>query len=416
MRNQIERVNKLIVDKAIVAGITPETSAVTVIVPDSFDATCLLIRNENLAALRGIALSDQRIDFCYIDPPYNTGNRFLYEDNRRCKSTGIWGSHQPWMEFMLPRLVYAREILADTGIIAISIDDYAYPQLKVLMDLVFGEELCLGTLVVIRSKNGLGSNQNVADMHEYVTLYGRSSMAQLRGTAESEERIYEKADIYGSFTLDGLFRKKGEASRKEDRPNMFYPLYVTPTGEVYTERKQADMKEVFPRDSKGIDRRWLWGKEKATQESWRLFASSSGVVYVKSYEAKDKRVRLRSLLSKPQYLTDTATREIKEIYGEKVFDTPKPLKLITDLIDCCCSNTGLVLDFFAGSGTTGEAVAALNSANQCSRKVILVEHEADIPTKHVAHDQALHTTADITMARLKHVSQKYSGFTYATVH
>lgn len=313
---------------------------------------------------------------------------------------------------MLPRLIYAREILRAHGVMAVSIDDYAYPQLKVLMDLVFGEGMSLGTLVVVRSKNGLGANRNVADMHEYVALYARSETARLKGLQETDERTYNKKDEHGAYSMDGLFRKKGDASRREDRPSMFYPLYVAPDGQVFTERTAPDQMEVFPRDSQGVDRRWLWGKEKATKESWKLYGSARGVVYVKNYSAEGKRVRLRSVLDRPEYLTDVATREVKAIFKEKAFDTPKPLRLMTDLIDCCCEADGLVLDFFAGSGTSGEAVAMLNAEREISRRVILVEHDAPIPAKHVAQSLGLKTTAEITKARLEHASEKYSGFSF----
>lgn len=380
-----------------------------------FTDTCLLIRQDNLVALKTLLSANVRTEFCYIDPPYNTGNNFIYHDNRKGKSDSLWGSHKPWMEFMLPRLVYARQVLSDNGILAISIDDHAYSHLKILLDVVFGEECCLGTLIVMRSKNGLGSNKHVADMHEYVVLYGRSETAEILGVPESDDRAYPRQDERGQYTLDGLFRKKGDASLREDRPNMYYPLYVSECGEVFTERSRPKLKEVFPRDSKGIERRWLWGKDKATAESWRLFASPGGVVYVKNYQSPNKRVMLRSLLAKPEYLTDAATREIKGVFGEKLFDTPKPIALIQLLIDACSLPNATILDFFAGSGTTGEAVAALNQQEATGRRVVLVEHESPIPARHAANGAGFVTTADLTEFRLKRAVEAYPGFTYSVL-
>lgn len=374
--------------------------------------TCLLIRRDNLAALKSLCSARVRAGFSYIDPPYNTGNSFVYHDKRRTKSESLWGSHKAWMEFMLPRLVYAKYVLADDGILAVSIDDHAYSHLKIMLDVIFGEECCLGTLVVTRSKNGLGANKHVADMHEYVVLYGRTESAQVLGVEEAADRTYNKQDEHGQFTLDGLFRKKGDASRREDRPNMFYPLYVSASGEVFTENVRSDLREVFPLDSSGVERRWLWGKDKASAESWKLFASKSGVVYVKNYHSPDKRVMLRSLLSKASYLTDAATREIKNVYGEKLFDTPKPVGLIEDLITACARPDAIVLDFFAGSGTTGEALAALNARDGAQRRGILVEHEAEISGSHAARRAGFVTTADLTEYRLTKTAEKFPGFTF----
>ena len=372
-------------------------------------------RIDNLELLRRMVAAGGVVDFCYIDPPYNTGNEFVYHDSRRSKADGIWGVHYPWMQFMLPRLTYAQAVLAQGGLIAISIDDYAVSHLRILMDSVFGEDNYIGSLVVCRSKNGRGSKKNIATMHEYVVIYGRSGEASLIGLKEQDERQYEKTDSFGSFTLDGLFRKKGDASLREDRPNMFYPLYYGEDGRVFAERMSPALQEVWPRDSKGIDRRWLWGKEKAAEESWRLYASKSGVIYVKNYQHPDKRVKLRSILSKPEYLTDAATREVKQVFGEKLFDTPKPLTLIRDLIDTCAGPNATILDFFAGSGTTAHAVAAMNEEEGAGRSIILVEHEGEIPRSHAAAGAGFSSTADLTAFRLNWITKRYPSFSYSII-
>ncbi|EDT4803466.1 site-specific DNA-methyltransferase, partial [Salmonella enterica subsp. enterica serovar Thompson] len=172
--------------------------------------------------------------------------------------------------FMLPRLACAHELLKKTGIIAISIDDYEYAYLKILMDQIFGEDNFIGCIVVCRSKNGKGSNRNIATSHEYLLIYGKSSKACLVGLPD-DDTLYNKTDEYGHYKIDGLFRKKGEASLRSDRPNMFYPLYANPkTGHVSTEAK-SELVEIYPIDSKGIERRWLWGRDTAKERSWQLY-------------------------------------------------------------------------------------------------------------------------------------------------
>lgn len=373
---------------------------------------CLLLKGDNLVALQMLSKShSSQVDFCYIDPPYNTGSKFIYDDKRFSDTSGIWGKHASWMAFMLPRLVFLRGLLKDTGVLAISIDDYEYAQLKILLDHIFGCENYIGTLIVHRSKNGKGSKAHIAVSHEHVLLYGRTSAAKLFGLPESDTNSYDKQDEHGKFKIDGLFRKKGEASRRVDRPNMYYPLYYDKSGTVFTENRDGMLKEAYPLDSKGVERRWLWGRDKAQAESWKLFASAKGTIYVKNYLTDEKRIKIRSLWDSPRYLTERATNEVTEIYGEKVFDTPKPLGLIEDLIKCCAPPSALIIDFFAGTGTTAHAAYNVNQADGGNRKVLLVEHEAKIPEDHLAASKSFRLVSDITEYRLKYLASK-GDFSY----
>jgi adenine-specific DNA-methyltransferase len=384
--------------------------------PSRSGSDCELLRGDNLRALT--ALVDAQapgFDFCYIDPPYNTGQQFVYSDAFKSPDERApWGRHTGWMSFMLPRLVAAHALLEPHGIIAISIDDYEVACLKTLMDVVFGEQNFIATLVVVRSKNGKGSHPHVAVNHEYVLLYARSDAASVGGLHEIDTTSYNKSDEHGHFKIDGLFRKKGDASLRTDRPNMYYPLYYSRSGEVFTTEAAPGLGVAWPVDSKGVERRWLWGSDKASKESWKLYASPGGVIYVKNYNATDKRVKLRSVLDSSEYLTDRATTETKAIFGEKVFETPKPIALIRDLLDACCANaSGRVLDFFAGTGTTAEAVQELNARDGGRRTTLLIEQDAAIPAGHVAARLGYRSIPDITQARLAHVKRRFPSFTFS---
>jgi len=373
----------------------------------------VLVKEDNLVALFNMLATDGlEVDLCYIDPPYNTGNSFVYNDKRKSKSHNIWGKHHDWLAFMLPRLLAAKLLMKDEAIISISIDDYEYAHLKMLMDNIFGEENYISTIVICRSKNGKGSKSNVAVNHEYLLIYGKTKKSKLIGLEENDATKYDKRDSYGEYKIDGLFRKKGDASKKEDRPNMFYPLYYSPDGSVSTTKQSSEMKEVFPIDSKGIHRRWLWGKEKAEKESWKLYASPKGVIYVKNYNSTGKRIKIRSILDNVNYLNDKATQEIKKVYGEKIFETPKPLNLIKDIIDFCCEENALVLDFFAGTGTTGAACYELNVERNSKRNVILVEHKHSIDDSHIANIHGFANMAEITEYRLKYIKNIDPDFNY----
>lgn len=376
-------------------------------------AECTLIKSDNLPALISMIDNGIKIDFCYIDPPYNTGSRFVYADSRSSPTPGIWGKHNEWLTFMLPRLVAAQMLLTETGVISVSIDDYEYPYLKILMDHVFGEKNYIATLILCRSKNGKGGKANVAVNHEYILIYGKTARSKLHGLLEVDLSKYDRSDEHGVYTVDGLFRKKGDASRREDRPNMYYPLYCSQDGRVFLSNERSGLKEVWPVDSKGVERRWLWGREKAQLESWKLYASPGGTVYVKNYMREGKRKKIRSILDDASYLNDKATTEIKSIYGEKVFETPKPIGLIRDIIEFCSAEDALVLDFFAGTGTTAHANRTLNAEEGARRKCILVEHTQPIATDHFAVQHGFATTADITEFRLKHMQSEDSSFHYS---
>ncbi|EZN73225.1 hypothetical protein AJ70_03240 [Pseudomonas aeruginosa BWH030] len=316
------------------------------------------------------------------------------------------------MSFMLPRLVLMHALLDESGVAAISIDDYEYAHLKVLLDHVFGAENHLGTLIVHRSKNGKGSKANIAVSHEQVLLYGKTAKAKIHGLPELDLDSYSKQDEHGRYKVDGLFRKKGEASRREDRPNMFFPLYYDASGNVFTENVGGKLKEALPVDSKGVERRWLWGPEKTAQESWKLYASPKGVIYVKNYLTEEKRVKIRSLWDSPRYLTERATNEITEIYGDKVFETPKPLGLIEDLIKCCASRDALILDYFCGTATTAHAAYNVNRLDGGKRKVVLVEQNALISKDHIAALKGFQRIADISERRLEVIASRDSDYTY----
>ena len=381
------------------------------------NADTTLFVGDNLVYLKELALMSPEIaDMCYIDPPYNTGSKFLYEDNRKSEIRGMFGTHSAWMSFMLPRLVAAREILKETGVISISIDDYEQAYLKILMDRIFGEDNFIGSIVVCRSKNGKGSKKNLATNHEYLLIYGKSNQAGLRG--QSDETDYNKQDEFGQYRVDGLFRKKGEASLRTDRPNMFYPLYFNPnSGKVSIEAIKG-WKAVYPIDSKGVERRWLWGVDTAEKRAWQLYASKNGVIYVKNYAGNDKaekRTKVRTLWNDTNFYTEKGTNEIKSIFGSKIFDTPKPLEYIKKIIDVCSDSNAVILDFFAGSGTTAQAVADLNSTDEGTRRCLLMESDCEIPPNHIAQKSGFKLISDITEERLKLIKRETDSFNVKVV-
>lgn len=357
-----------------------------------------LLRGDNLAWLPHVANDAQRFDVCYIDPPYNTGSSFLYDDRRKSVTAGVFGVNTPWMQFMLPRLYWGAQCLRETGLMLVSIDDYAVSHLKLMLDAVFGDEGYVGTIAVRRSKNGKSAKKGVATGHEYVLVYRRTQKGQLLSLPDRSD--YPKEDAYGRYRIDGLFRKKGDASLRADRPNLFYPLYAClRTGTVWTE-PQHGCAEVFPRDSQGVDRRWIWSKETAHAKSHCLYSSPNGVIYVKNYQSAQTAGKISSWWDDPLFYTERGTMELKSVFGEKVFDTPKPLSFIKQLLCIAAGKQARVLDFFAGSGTTAIAAHQLNQADGGERAVVLIESDAKVPTTSKAFQAGYATIADVTHARL----------------
>lgn len=376
---------------------------------------CRLYRADNVLALNHLVTQNEQFDFCYIDPPYNTKNKFIYNDSRKSKKHPIWGSHCHWIEFMAERLIPLRLLMKESGIVAISIDDNEQPYLRILMDKIFGERNFIACISVCRSKNGKGSKFGISTNHEYVVIYGKSQQAQLLGCRVANHASYNKQDQFGKYKINGLLRKKGEGSLQQDRPTMFYPLYFDSNGKVFTENVSGRLKETYPIDNKGIKRRWLWSKNKVLTESWKLYASETGVIYVKNYLTEGKRVKPKSSWQDNRHLTERATNQIKEIYGEKIFDTPKSVDLIQDIIDIHANDNARIIDFFAGTGTTAHAAHNLNVQYGGNRHVVLVEQPQTIAKSHLAYQQGYKEIADITEARLAWLRGQDNRFDYDVV-
>ena len=335
----------------------------------------LLINADNFHALNLLQEKyREQVKCIYIDPPYNTGSDdFLYKDKYKDSS---------WLSSLLNINRLARKILSINGIFYSSIGDKdelnresAY--YSIVLDYVFGRENWVDQLIVVKSSNGQGGKEGFATNHEYIFTYKNGALNKsFRSLMPSAEFInkFDKKDLHGQYKMDGLLRKKGDGQRREDSPGCFYPLYYNPSnGDVSLSYKE-NYKEVLPKLPNGDDGRWTWSKEFAKDKEYRLYAGKEGTIYIKDYLTDDLREKPKSvLLNKNGYLTDTATGEIKKIFGYKIFPTPKPLQLIIDIIDNATLPNNLVLDFYSGSGVTGHATIELNREDGGNRKYILCE-------------------------------------------
>ena len=342
----------------------------------------LIIEGDNLDVLKALqpALAGQ-VKLIYIDPPYNTGHAFIYADNFR--------DHARWLSMIYPRLLLARELLRSDGLICISIDDHEVAHLRLVMDELFGEENFVAQFVWQSKKGGGGDVANVVTDHEYVLAYARNLDA---GGAVSKQLIeaepLDQVDEQGPYRKGRELNKWGSASRREDRPTMYFAI-PGPDGE-----------DVYPIRNDGSEGRWRHGREAMLALVRRgdvLFerrADGTSIVYEKIRRRQPRLKSFRSWLGGVGAGAE-GTEAVKALFdGQSPFDFPKPLSLLQHLLQVGTRPAAgdIVLDFFAGSGTTGHAVLAQNRQDGGNRRFILVQ--APEPTGHGAFPTIAHITRE----------------------
>jgi adenine-specific DNA-methyltransferase len=360
----------------------------------------LIIHGDNLNALKALLPTYAgKVKCIYIDPPYNTGNeRWIYNDNVNSPMMQEWlgkvvdkedlTRHDKWLCMMMPRLKLLRELLREDGVIFVSIDDNEVHHIRMLMNEIFGEGNNLTTISIQSNPRGRQSERYFATVHEYLLVYAKNyDGCVLSGIPLTEERIneYKYVDKNGrKYRLLGL-RQRGAASRREDRPNMFYPIYVNPINSSISLNKSSEHAiKVLPRKSTGKDGRWMWSKEKVQKEiklieakliskrkEWDIFVKD----YLLSDEGEERTSKSKTLWVDKSLNYQNGKDELKALFGESPFEYPKPTALLKYVISLVGDSNGIYLDSFAGSGMTAHAVLDLNKEDGGNRKFILVECE-----------------------------------------
>ena len=336
----------------------------------------LIIEGDNFDALRYLRMTYAgRVKCIYIDPPYNTGNRdFVYND-RFVDVNDSW-RHSMWCEFMYQRLLLAKDLLRQDGVIFVSIDDNEMPALAMLMKRIFGEGNAVATFIWKRRTTPDSRNLNgVSGDHEYILSYQCSDGFRVRGR-EKDLTKYSNPDNdpLGPWMSDNL---TGLANATE-RPNLHYDV-VNPTSGIH----------YPPHPARG----WIYGRDRMEdlirkgRILWPKLAS--GRPRLKRYvtDMQSAVTGFSTILDAPGNVE--ATKELGELLGPKVFTFPKPSRLIGQIIEQATGPDDLVLDFFAGSGTTAHAVLKLNAEDGGRRRFILVsnaEATVDAPDKNLCRD------------------------------
>ena len=342
----------------------------------------------------------------YIDPPYNTGNRdFIYND-RFIDKEDVY-KHSKWLEYMYRRLIIAKDLLTIDALICVTIDDNEIGNLLLLMDMVFGANNRLACAPWLAEPSGGKEKTGLRSGHEYVLIYHNGDSSCISREERSTGKL-DRKDSLGIYRKGRELRKWGGTSLRTDRPNQWFPIN-TPSHEI-----------TFPYRNDGKEGHWRWGKDQKMKEilinselaHWELCAYDEGVTvngqsqrWVPFEKIRDskKTTGWGTWLDSVGFNSD-ATRELKDIFGEKPFDTPKPTSLIQWLISLHDDTDAIIVDFFAGSGTTAHAVMKLNAEDGGNRKYILVsstEATEEEPDKNICRD--------VCAERLRRVIRGYTN-------
>lgn len=393
----------------------------------NFDlAQHVFIEGENLEVLKVLQKAYfGKVKLIYIDPPYNTGSdSFIYPDRfqeskedylkrindladdgtlmregffrKNSKENGQY--HSNWLSMMLPRLYIARNLLREDGVIFVSCDDNEVHNLRLLMNEIFGEEHFVAQLVVINNLKGRNDKKNVATCHEYLLVFSRNGF-ESHGLPLTQEQLknYKYTDSRGKkYALRDL-RKRGSQDQRKDRPKMFFPIFYNEgTKKLALTRQSADDIEILPKRGDGSDGRWRWGKESVakslsilearysdSKERWdvdyRVYLEPDAAqIDVDEEEEDDDELFERTSKSKSfwrggEISSDVGKREFKELFDAGFFDYPKSPFLMRRILQMATRGDDLILDFFAGTGTMGQAVLDINQAEGTSRRFVCVQ-------------------------------------------
>lgn len=428
---------------AIVEGNTPIRKTLRPCIEESKDWEStgnLYIEGDNLDVLKLLQESYlNSIKMIYIDPPYNTGNDFIYkdnfsmdkdeyeeelglydeDDNRLFKNTETNGRfHSDWCSMIFSRIKLARNILSDNGVIFISIDDNELHNLRKICDEIFGEKNFVADIAVVNNLKGRNDKRYIARANERLLMYVKTQNFEEQGLKLPEARMSEfnNEDENGKFRLLGL-RKRGGADTRLQRPNMFYPIFVNPEdGSVSVTKEDKHSIEVYPYKSDGTEGCWRWGYSTTKNRYNELIAKKVGQderydIFEKDYletNGQLRRIKPKSVMSGTEYSTDGATKQYRDLMGKIDFSNPKPVGFIKDLIDYSTesNNEEIVLDFFSGSATTAHAVMQLNAEDGGNRKFIMVQLPEPTDEKSEAFKAGYKNISEIGKERIRRAGEK----------
>ncbi len=407
----------------------------------------IFIEGENMEVLKVLQKSYfGKVKMIYIDPPYNTGNdSFIYPDRfaesreaymrrvgdkddegymlrdgmfrKNSRENGQY--HSNWLNMMMPRLYLAKSLLREDGVIFVSIDDNEVHNLRLLMNEVFGEENFFCQIIVRANSRGQTYKQ-IAKTHEYILAYTKNDLTELfELEKDANNSDLNLVDDIGKFNIREL-RNRNPKFGKHNRPFLFYPIYVNPNiidkdgfCPVSLDKTEIYSVVVEPYNSSGKESCWRWGQVKTANNIHSVTLKSNLVAKKKSDGCYNIYEKYRKTTYKPKsiwdnnaFLTETGTVEVKNLGFNNEFDFPKPVQLIYQIAQLATEDEDIILDFFAGSGTTAHAVMQLNREDGGNRKYICVQLPEPCEENSEAYKAGYKTIADIAKERIRRAGAK----------
>jgi len=401
---------------------TIQQPSIATLVPDredsvDFDTTQnLFIEGDNLEVLKLLQKSYLgKVKMIYIDPPYNTGNDFIYPDNYSesldtyLAYTGQVGDdgrkfstytetdgrfHSKWMNMIYPRLFLAKNLLKEDGVIFISIDDHEVQNLRAVCNEIFGEENLVANLIwKSRQNKDNRTLTGVSIDHEYILCFSKNNAnRRIKGSDRKVEQYSNPDnDDRGPWVSSNMVGLKDESQR----PNLHHDLIDPKTGVNYGRPKMGWRYEPDTMNRLIYEDRIIWPAKEDGRPRRKVFLS----------EIDESLPGYSSIIGK-DFFTRDGTKEIDELFGHRYFDFPKPSGIISELITQSCDNGGLILDFFAGSATTAHAALDLNKTDNGNRRFICVQIPEPTDEKSEAYKAGFKSIADISKERIRRVITK----------
>lgn len=361
----------------------------------------LYIEGDNLEALKLLKETYAgKVKLIYIDPPYNTGHDFVYDDDF-AKSRGEYDAesgdfdeeggrlvantesngrfHSDWCSMMYPRLLLARDLLSADGTLFVSIDDHELVNLQKICEDIFGADNIASIITVVVKPEGRRYGI-VAKTHEYLLVVSKNTTLAHLNEVETEGSEFSYYDDRGGFNLQGLRNRNVRAFNSNNRPNLRYPFWVNvnePDANGMFETS-VDEREgwqiVWASEVDGLESVWRWGREKASAQKDDLVAYRGPDGEIRVFQKIRKLTQsAKSLWNKREYQSNVGTKEVANLLGKGVFDFPKPVGLLKEIVQIGSDTDALVIDLFSGSASMAEAVIAKNAEDGGHRKFVLVQ-------------------------------------------
>lgn len=417
--------------------------------PGGTDSENIYIEGDNLDALKLLQETYLgKVKMIYIDPPYNTGNDFIYEDdfsqsastyaensgqtdeegNRLVQNTeGNGRFHTDWLNMLYPRLKIAKDLLTKDGLIFISIDDNELTNLRKICNEIFGEKCFVAQITLLCNPKGRSQDKYVANCHEYVLIFSKNMLE--KGSVSIPKSKDEISKDYSLFDSEGNPYRELELRNthrdfgKFNRPKLWYPIYVNRDDGSVSLEPEDGYTEVYPLWDDGFEGCWTWGKDKAKAEQNLLVGKNvlgKYKIYRKAYAFADDDAPLKqvkSIWNDKAFFTEKGQIALNDLFKtkEKYFQSPKsPAMIKQDILMGHCNNS-VVLDFFSGSATTAHAVLQANAEDKGNRKFILIQIDEQIDKSTDAYKAGYKTICDIGEERIRRAGKKIKEETSADI-